>query len=262
MSRISMILALCCACLFLSSCLFPTEYLRIESDLKNANQLLKHKEVELKNIQQKLKETEACRSQCATDLAGLKSHCQDLEHMNIDLSRKAKGLNLEVKKKDSIIRLHKKVIRLLDDAKKTIENSLKEQIELEIREASEEEANLKFVFPGRVLFASGCVDISEKGKEVLIKTAPSLRMNKSKRIIVEGHTDNLPVRSSGKEDILSNWDLSTRRAVSVVRFLAERLGIESERLSAVGYSHYRPVASNSTEEGRSQNRRIEIILCP
>lgn len=262
MSKNSFLLVICLTCLPFSSCLFPTEYLRIESNLKNADQQLEQKDEELKNMKLRLQETEARRSRCAKDLAAFKSQCKDLKNMNLDLSHKTKGLNLEMKKKNSIILLHKKVIRVLDDAKKTIETSLKEQIDAKLLEVEEKEGELKFVFPGRVLFASGSVKMSKKGKAILLKTAPTLKKNKTQKIVVEGHTDNLPVRSLAKQGILTNWELSTARAVSVVRFLQEKVGIEPARLSAVGYSHYRPVASNNTEEGRSQNRRIEIIISP
>jgi chemotaxis protein MotB len=80
--------------------------------------------------------------------------------------------------------------------------------------------------------------------------------------VVEGHTDNVSVGSALKNRFPSNWELATARAAAVVRFLHEAAGLEPERLSATGYSYFKPIASNDTEEGRSQNRRIEVILVP
>jgi chemotaxis protein MotB len=80
--------------------------------------------------------------------------------------------------------------------------------------------------------------------------------------VVEGHTDNKPLGPTLKERFPSNWELSTARAAAVVRFLQEEGLLQPERLSARGYSFYRPLATNDTEEGRHQNRRIEIILGP
>jgi chemotaxis protein MotB len=79
------------------------------------------------------------------------------------------------------------------------------------------------------------------------------------QISVEGHTDNIPIGSQRQDVWPTNWELSSVRAVAAVRYL-ESQGIASERLSASGLSYYRPLASNDTEEGRAQNRRIEIIL--
>ena len=80
--------------------------------------------------------------------------------------------------------------------------------------------------------------------------------------MVEGHTDNVPLSAVWRKSFPSNWELSTARAAAVARFFQQEAGIRPERLSARGYSLYRPVAPNKTEEGRRQNRRIEIILGP
>jgi chemotaxis protein MotB len=92
--------------------------------------------------------------------------------------------------------------------------------------------------------------------------ADSIRAHKDQNLLVEGHTDNTPLSPALKERFPSNWELSTARAVAVVRFLQKEGQLQPERLSARGYSYYRPVASNKTKEGRHQNRRIEIILGP
>ena len=80
--------------------------------------------------------------------------------------------------------------------------------------------------------------------------------------MVEGHTDNVPIRNALKAKFPSNWELSTARATSVVRFLQDQGGIDPSKLSATGLSYFRPVAANDTPEGREQNRRIEIVLAP
>jgi chemotaxis protein MotB len=77
------------------------------------------------------------------------------------------------------------------------------------------------------------------------------------RIAVEGHTDSHPISSS---QYPSNWELSTARASTVVRYLGGRYGIKSSRLSASGYADQHPAATNSTEQGRQRNRRVEIVL--
>jgi len=76
---------------------------------------------------------------------------------------------------------------------------------------------------------------------------------------IEGHTDNVPIKHSGWK---SNWELATARALSVLHYLENEQGISGERLSAIGYGEYRPVASNETKDGRKQNRRVEIVILP
>ncbi len=78
---------------------------------------------------------------------------------------------------------------------------------------------------------------------------------------MEGHTDNVPIGPAIIDKFPTNWELSTARATTVVRYLQER-GVNPGYLSAEGYSEYRPVAPNDTEEGKSKNRRIEIVLIP
>jgi chemotaxis protein MotB len=106
------------------------------------------------------------------------------------------------------------------------------------------------------------VEINPRGKELLMIMAGSLKDSEDQNIVVEGHTDNVPLSEALRKRFPSNWELSTARAATVARFFQEAGGIPAEKLSARGYSFYRPVASNETAEGRHQNRRIEIILSP
>ena len=80
--------------------------------------------------------------------------------------------------------------------------------------------------------------------------------------MIEGHTDNVPISAKLKGRFKSNWELSTTRATTVVRYLIDQGSVDRQHLSAVGYADTQPHASNDTEEGRSANRRIEIVLYP
>ena len=111
----------------------------------------------------------------------------------------------------------------------------------------------------KILFASGKAEIKTDGKRVLDKIAQTfLNRFPDREIRVEGHTDNVPFRGS----VLNNWDLSTQRAISAVRYLQTRAGVDPARLAAVGYAYYRPIDTNKTPKGRARNRRIEIIVMP
>jgi len=114
----------------------------------------------------------------------------------------------------------------------------------------------------RVLFASGEAELKPEGEKVLAQVASVLTQHTNRQIYVIGHTDNVPIRASAFSRHSSNWELSTARATSAVRFLVETAGVDSTRLAAVGYGEYHPIADNSNAEGRAKNRRIAIVIVP
>ncbi len=121
-----------------------------------------------------------------------------------------------------------------------------------------ESGRLAIQLPNNVLFRSGRAEINPNGRKTLKKVAEVLVQLGERRFQVEGHTDNRPINSV---QFPSNWELSTARAISVVRLLIEA-GVNAPNLSAAGYGEYQPRADNSTEQGRKLNRRIEIVMIP
>jgi chemotaxis protein MotB len=111
----------------------------------------------------------------------------------------------------------------------------------------------------RILFPSGHAELNPRGREVLERVAQSLAALPNRTIRVEGHTDSTPISADNESGFPTNWELSTSRATSVVRFF-EAQGIAGSRLSAVGWGQHHPVATNDTVAGRRRNRRIEIVL--
>lgn len=111
----------------------------------------------------------------------------------------------------------------------------------------------------KLLFKSGSDIVDPKGKQALKSLANVLTTNKNIIVLIEGHTDNIPIKTKQFQD---NWDLSTARAASIVRILTIDNLFDSKRISASGYSQYHPVQTNDTVEGRAANRRTEIILSP
>lgn len=109
-----------------------------------------------------------------------------------------------------------------------------------------------------ILFDSGDDELKPEGRDALTQISQVLQTIQDREFQVVGHTDNIPIRS---RRFASNWELSAARAVNVARFLIEQ-GMSAERISAAGYADTQPVASNTTPEGRAQNRRIEIVLMP
>jgi chemotaxis protein MotB len=112
------------------------------------------------------------------------------------------------------------------------------------------------VLTDKVLFDSGQATLKPPAYPLLAEVAQLLNLDRSHQIVVEGHTDNVPIASS---QFPSNWELSTARATTVVRFMIGK-GVDRRRLSASGYADLHPVASNATTLGRQLNRRVEIVL--
>ena len=111
-----------------------------------------------------------------------------------------------------------------------------------------------------LLFASGKYDINQKGIDALNKLASALETQKDLEILVEGHTDSIPFK--GKGLLKDNWDLSVKRATSVVKVLLSNSNLIASQFTAAGRAEFYPIANNNTKEGRSANRRIEMILSP
>ncbi len=111
-------------------------------------------------------------------------------------------------------------------------------------------------FEDSLLFGSGSADIRRSAGPLLDAAAAVIRQTQGP-VVIEGHTDSLPLRGSR---YASNWELSAARAVSVLRYFLGEQGLRPERFSASGYGEHRPLASNGTPEGRSKNRRVEILL--
>jgi chemotaxis protein MotB len=112
----------------------------------------------------------------------------------------------------------------------------------------------------RILFDSGEAVLKPEGEQILRQIAKVLAQYPHRQIHVIGHTDNVPIKAAARSRFPSNWELSNARATAAVRFLAEHAGVNPQRLGAVGYGEFHPVADNATPEGRAKNRRIAIVV--
>lgn len=111
----------------------------------------------------------------------------------------------------------------------------------------------------KLLFASASIVVDNKGKEALLEFAKAINNQPEVGIMIEGHTDNVPIKAGQIKD---NWDLSVLRATSIIRFLTEEGKIDPMRIIASGRGEYSPIVENKTKEDRAKNRRTEIILTP
>jgi len=112
--------------------------------------------------------------------------------------------------------------------------------------------------PDNVLFNSGSANLNLEGRQAITQVGEVLSQFSDRRFQIEGHTDNVPIKSARYP---SNWELSTARALSVVHLMTE-IGVKPENISAAGFGEYRPRADNETDEGKQLNRRIEIVMLP
>lgn len=148
----------------------------------------------------------------------------------------------------------------LNRTKRLLEDNLSKEITDKQVKLQMMEKGLVITVVGDLLFDSGKSKIRHEAYPLLDKVASVLKENMGDFSIgIEGYTDNQPIKHSGWK---SNWELSTARALSVLHYMVNKEDISPDRLSAIGYGEFKPVASNETKEGRQLNRRVEIVIQP
>ena len=273
MDRKTLFSLLCMLCLFLSACVSKEKYVELENQHSSTQAQLAAEQKQLADLQiryQRLQDTNMSLLNTLEDLkfelrqekTTVTEKEQAITELELLRRKIEDSLKEELARKEAELAEKERVISELDETRKEIEASLKDQIAQKDIKIEEIEGKLKVTFVDKILFASGSVKIQAKGQEVLLKLADSLKDKKEQNIVIEGHTDDVQIGQALQARFPTNWELSTARASAVARFLHDNAAIEPERLTASGFSYYQPVASNETEEGRSQNRRIEIILVP
>lgn len=141
-----------------------------------------------------------------------------------------------------------------------LEDQMRAELESKDVTISKLQGKLTVNILDRILFDSGEAVLKTDGEAVLCKIAAILAQHTELKVHVIGHTDNVPIRAAARSRYPSNWELSTARALAAVRFLTEHAGVSPQRLGAVGYGEFRPVADNATAEGRARNRRIAVTI--
>jgi chemotaxis protein MotB len=203
---------------------------------------------DVNSLKEKIRSDEGSLAQKESELRAARDRLLELQALVDELSKSKK--KLEAAKAE----LEKK-----SGEYEQLASALRGEIEAGRIELMELRGRTTVKMKDKILFASGSATIGAEGRDALRKVADALRGLQAKVIRVEGHTDNVPTSSSGP--FPSNWELSTARALAVVHFLQDG-GIDPTRISAAGYAEFQPIAGNETLEGRSLNRRIEIVLVP
>lgn len=284
--------------LLLSSCVSKQQYSSLESDLDqtnkmldNANKDLARYEVEIKKLTAQISRLEQANTAKKGDVDGLKKVIKLREEQINDLKTQIEDIkkqrdqqttqvdNLTVlsgKASDNIKETLKQLgqkdeyIQLLQTAKSkadsinlalavNLKSVLKDGVADEDIEIKVDKTVVFINLSDKMLFTSGSSSLTPKAKTVLGKIAQIVESRPDLEVMVEGYTDNVPIKSSCMND---NWDLSVMRATSVVRVLQEDYKIDPNRLIAAGRGEYNALASNDTPAGRSMNRRTRIIILP
>jgi chemotaxis protein MotB len=181
------------------------------------------------------------------NISGAESIKRSLEALN-EQNKYIKDLTSSMQRKDSLN------LVLVMNLKRSLDVFDDEDINIEVKKGV-----VYVSISDRMLFKSGSYQINEKAKEVIGKIASIVNDHNELDILVEGHTDNVPISTDCMQD---NWDLSVKRATSIVRLMQTQFGVQPERMTAGGRSEYLPKASNTSNTGRGLNRRTEIIILP
>ena len=200
--------------------------------------------------------------QLVTDNKKLQNNLSGQENINENQSEQLSQKNKDLQNKERLLREMQAIIARQDEMTKKLNETLRDalvgfnsdELTMEIRDGK-----VYVSMSDQLLFKSGSTAIEPKGVEALKVLADVLNKNPDIQILVEGHTDNVPIKTTLFKD---NWDLSVARATVITRMLNEKYAVTPTRMIASGRGEYFPKASNETMEGKAINRRTEIILSP
>ncbi len=267
MKKTAFLLALCGT--FLVSCVSSKKYSELEALQKSTNDLLNSATVKLNTCDEEKASALANVAALEEQISFLKANNQDLiSNLGNLTTLSQKGAeNLEkslesLKEKDSritnlrdaVTRKDSVTLALVTSLKGVLGNIADEDIEINV-----EKGVVYVSISDKLLFRSGSFSVNKAAKDVLGKVAKVINDKPELEFMVEGHTDNVPIKVEGTQD---NWDLSVRRATAIVRILQNDFGVAPERMTAAGRGEYIPVADNDSSAGRAKNRRTRIVVLP
>jgi chemotaxis protein MotB len=262
-------IALMISGILLSSCVSQKKFTELEELQQNTKNLLDSATVKLNTCNEDKEAALASLATLEEQNKFLKANNQDLinnignlttlsqkgaENLEMSLeSMKEKDIRIQrmqdaVTKKDSV------TLALVTSLKGVLGNMSDEDIEINV-----EKGVVYVSISDKLLFRSGSYTVTSKAKEILGKVAKVVNDKPELEFMVEGHTDNVPIKIEG---IVDNWDLSVKRATAVVRILENDFDVAPARMTAAGRSYYIPVADNDTSANRAKNRRTRIIVLP
>lgn len=246
-----------------------TAYKKLQKDNSDCSDKLRNSQGEVdrlntldKNLQSQLDDYKKRLDNANQSNAQILNTLQDLSVMSGKQAESVKKSLETINEKDSYITGIQSAMARKDSLNLELVMNLKSAI----GDINDKDINIKVEkgviyvdISDKMLFNSGRYTVTEPARKVLGKVAKVLNAYPDFEFMVEGHTDNVPISTGCMED---NWDLSVKRATSVIRILQKQYGINPARMAAAGRSEYVPVASNDNSEGRALNRRTRIIILP
>jgi chemotaxis protein MotB len=248
------------AMILLSSCVSKKQFTDLQAKQKETQDLLNSATVKLNSCIED-------RASATARASALEEQVADLRKSNDNLTiLSSKGASNVEKTLESIKEKELKITRLQDalTQKDSVTLALVTSLKREVGindpdiEVNVEKGVVFISIADKLLFKSGSYNVTSRAKEVLAKVAKVVNSKPNFECMVESHTDNVPYK---KEPLLDNWDLSVKRATSVVRVL-ESLDVNPGQLIAAGRSSYVPLVDNNTAENRAKNRRTRIVVLP
>ncbi len=226
----------------------------------------KASEARVNKLQNDSTSTHGQLNQCNVQVKSLNAEKASLQNENALVQGDLKALSAESKMTIADQAKRLKNLQNMIQAQKDVMTNLKNSIASALLNYKTDELSV-YIKDGlvyvsleeKLLFKSGSAMVDPKGKEALKSLAVVLNNTKDITVLIEGHTDNVPIKTKLFED---NWDLSTARATSIVRILTKDDGFDPARITASGRGQFHPVKPNDTAEGRAANRRTEVILSP
>jgi len=210
--------------------------------------------------------THGLLNDCNSKVSDLSNQKTSLQNQNALIANDLKALNSSSKMTIAEQANRLKALQNMIQAQKDILSKLKNSISDALMKyktdqlsVSIKDGSVYVSLQEKLLFKSGSDVVDPVGVAALKSLAAILNDTKDINVLIEGHTDNVPIKTRLFKD---NWDLSTARATSIVRILTKDNGFDPKRISASGRADFRPVKPNDTVEGRAENRRTEVILSP
>lgn len=266
---VKLIAAACMGCMVLTGCVSNKKYQQLEmqynavqDDFRTTRENLIECNAEGRNLQSQLNSVMQQNDELRKGIASLKGT------LDQSLSQSMQSSTNIAKLVDEINASNKYIKQLVDAKSKSdsLNIALTNKLTRTLTNDELKDVDVKVLkgvvyisLADNMLFKSGSYEISPKAAQTLDKIAKIIKDYSDYDVLVEGNTDNVPIK---KTNIRNNWDLSALRASSVVQYLQDKCGVNPSRLSAAGRGEYNPLTDNMTETGRSRNRRTEIIITP
>ena len=252
----------------LTSCVSKKKFTALEAQQKETQDLLNSATVKLNSCLSEKDLLNAEKSSLMSQLDYLKKNNSDLINSSKEMTvLTTKGAQNLEKSLESLREKDLKITRLQDALTKkdsvtlALVTSLKREVGIDDPDINinVEKGVVMISIADNLLFKSGSYDVNLKAKSVLAKVAKVINSKPDFECMVEGHTDNVPIKNSV---LLDNWDLSVKRSTSIVRVLQNELGVNPKQLIPAGRSSFIPLVDNDTAENRAKNRRTRIIIMP